>query len=248
MSTTRPAIIAAARSFAQETATTPIVAGQSSDYDLALAIALRHFSRDVPNVRIVHYTVTAAAFRFILAGAGAILTGLNAWVGGASAMSAVWHPYSTASQGQAPLDVNDWRVLDEPTISVLELLSIAPTSGTLRLEFVTPHTVNQTDVALTSVLPAHVEALQLRTAVEVLEMAARRAVQNTGNSGLPTDIVDRRSQSAEYHQRAKDLMATYRTLVGIDDHVGPASATRELDVSPSFAGFGGFLWKPRSLR
>lgn len=247
MSTTRTVVIAAAKTFAQETASTPLLAG-TADYDQALAVALRQFNADVPNLRVVHYTVAASAFRFVLAGAGAILSGLDAWKKGRSSMRAVWHPYLTTAQQQTPLDPNDWRVVEEPSLTILELLELTPSSGVLRLEFTTPHVVHVTDTAQTSVLEADVEALELLTAYHVLEMAARRAVQNTGNTGIPTDIVDRRSQSSEYHARAAELLKTYRSIVGQVDDVGGASATRDLDVRPSFVGYGGFLWKPRGTR
>jgi hypothetical protein len=214
-------------------------------------LALKQFDGDVPNLRIVHYTVLAAAFRFVLRGTGAILSGLNAWSRGRSNLEAVWHPYSTTSQGQEPLDPNTYRVIEEPTLTVLELLELSPSSGVLRLEFLSPHVVDAADVNATSVDVDYVDALNTLTAVKILELAAIRAAQNTGNTGIPTDVVDRRSQSSEFAARAKSLLSTYQAMVGRSEDGGAAGATRDLDVAPSYLGLGagnGFLWHPRRTR
>lgn len=92
------------------------------------------------------------------------------------------------------------------------------------------------------------EALAMLTASLVLELAAVKAVQNTGNSGLPNDIVDRRSQAMEFSSRAKRLREIYGSLIGRSTkaEVDPASGYRDLDVQ-SASGMG-FIWHPTNRR
>ncbi len=251
MSVIRSTVLAAGKLIAQETSSLPLLAGDP--YDTLLSVALRVFDADVPNVRIVHHTVASAAFRFTLAGAGALaeLTGLDAWTRGKSELAAVWHPYDATIQGQSPLDPNTWRILEEPAAkTVLELLEITPSADVLRLELVNPHTVHASDVASTSVLAGDVEALEVLLASQILLDYAARSLQNTGNTGIPTDIVDRRTPADQARAVAKELFTRYQSMVGnrSDDEVKAAGATRELDIRPSYPSFGDFLWKPRSLR
>ena len=92
MAATQSEVLDAAKRIAQDSSTSPLLSDHL-DYPRAIEVALLTFDQDVPNVRIVHHTVTAAAFRFILAGSGALagLTGLDAWSRGRSVMQAVWH-------------------------------------------------------------------------------------------------------------------------------------------------------------
>jgi hypothetical protein len=232
VSVTRSQVIAAAKAIAQDPATVPLLLNDS-DYDLAVDQALAQFSADRPNRRVVHYTVSAPAFRFVLQGTGAILpsTGLDRWVEGGSLMLDVYHPYDTTAQAQnVPLDRNTWRVLREPTLVVLELLAITPSSGTLRLEYVTPHAVDAAQASATSIREADVKAFEILTAVKICEMAARRYVQNTGTSVFQAETVDRRSQSEVMAARAKDLLRVYHALVGKDGEVVAAGGVRKLIV------------------
>ncbi len=245
MSTTRALVIASAKGYAQDAVATPLLSTES-DYDLALAAALKAFDADVPNLRVIHYTVLAPAFRFVLSGVGAILTGLNAWVDGRSSIVKVWHPYDVTVQGQMPLDPNVWRVVREPTVVVLELLDRTPSSGVLRLETTNPHVVHADDPTLSSVLAGDVDPLNLLTGIKILELAAARAAQNTGVSGFPTDSVDRRTQSDVYASRARDLKKQYDAMVGKGGDVKAASALAELDVEATHA-FGS-LWHPKGAR
>lgn len=249
MSTTQKAVIEAAKSLAQDPSNVPLLA-QTQDYTVALNVALKVFDSDVANLRIVHHVVSSATFRFVLSGSGALaeLTGLNAWVDGRSAIQKVWHPYSIAVQAQAPLDPNTYRVIDEPGLIILELLELTPNNGTIRLEFTRPHAVHATDAAQTSVKAGDVEALQTIVAVKILELFAVRALQNTGSTGIPTDVVDRRSQSDQAASRCKQLMETYKALVGRRDKadLAPASSTKDLDVDISHVY--GPLWHFKGMR
>lgn len=90
---------------------------------------------------------------------------------------------------------------------------------------------------LNTVLEADEDALAALTASVILQIAAVRAVQNTGNTGLPNDVVDRRTQSDIFRSRAKEMRELYNTLVGKGSpaDLAGASATRDLDV-PTKAG------------
>lgn len=118
--------------------------------------------------------------------------------------------------------------------------SLATNGGTV--------TDNVADVSLGAVVPSvntaggnnsvedeDEQALITLVASMVLQMAANKAAQNTGNTNLPNDIVDRRSQSDIYRSRSKDLRAIYDSLMGRGgaDSVGPASGFKDLDVESS---------------
>lgn len=248
MAISKADLLVAAKAIAQEKSTLPLL-HETTDYDQAVALALRRFDRDVPNERTVNYTVLAAGFRFVLAGSGAILSGVDAWIDGRSFLRRVTHPYDATSQSNPPIPDDEWRIVRDPAAIVLELLQTTPTSGVLRLEFVTPHTLHAT-VAASSTIPAgYVEALSVATAFEILMAFARRAVQNTGSGALPNDTVDRRTQSDIARSRAKELLESYFVLVGRSKDpadVAPASAVKDLDVPMSHA-FGP-LWHLRGMR
>lgn len=86
------------------------------------------------------------------------------------------------------------------------------------------------------------ELLTTLVASFILQMAANKAAQNTGNTNLPNDVVDRRSQSDVYRSRAKELRAEYDALVGRggSDTVAGHSAFGDLDTA--FSDGRGFLW------
>lgn len=249
MSITLPALIAKAQVIAQDPVHTVPFLRQAGDYEQAVTLALLAFDADVPNRRIVHHTLTASAYRFVLSGAGALaeLTGADAWVPGRSSLTRVWCPYSTTTRTQTPLDPQDWRVLDEPSLVLLELAADSPASGLLRLEFTRPHAVSET-AASTSVRDGDVDALALLVACQILEMYAAGAIQNTGSTGFPSDVVNRQTASGEAMRRAADLRTRYKALVGVQPQADlkAAGAVFELDVQPMH-GLG-TLWWPRSLR
>lgn len=94
----------------------------------------------------------------------------------------------------------------------------------------------------------HAEALQALVGSQILMLAANKAAQNTGNTGLPNDVVDRRSQSDIFASRAKALREQYNLLMGkgTTADLKAASAIKDLDVDGS-SGLG-LLWHTRRNR
>lgn len=234
-----------------------LLGSSTGDYDAVILLALRLFGQDVPNIRVKDCTLAAAGHLFVLAGSGAILgsdqtTDADAWVDGGSVMREVWPNYSDTDQAAVAMDANGWRVRQGPSKTLLELLALQMAAGdVLRLVFSTPHVLHESDATKASVKAGSWDALVLLTASQILQVAATRAAQNTGNTGLPNDVVDRRSQSDVYRSRAKDLFTTYCQMVGRGTNADgggttPASGFKDLDVS-SGAG-GGLLWHPAGRR
>lgn len=215
------------------------------DYDLAITQALDLFSRDRPNRRVKDVTVAATGWRFIVGGVGTVLptTGLNAWVDGASFVTDVWHPWDATNQGLEPLDRNDWRTADDPDgLTVLEFLQVQPAAGSaIRLAYANPHVIGAT-VPETTVRTGDQQAMIVLAAAMILQMAAVKAVQNTGNTGLPNDVVDRRTQSDIFRSRSKELRDIYGSLVGKGPaaDLQPASGVKDLDVRAGTSR--GYLW------
>lgn len=256
MSITRPNLIIAAQRIAQDPADNKNNLLQTpADYELTVGQALITFGSDRPNRRIVHYTVTAAAFRFVLSGDGAILptalASLDRWIEGGSRIDAVFYPYLTSVQNQQPIDGASWRELREPGLVIIELLDATTiASGILRLEYVRPHVVDATAIARTSVREADLAALETLVAAEICAAAARRYVQNTGTSAFQNETIDRRTQSDVMASRAKDLRASYDRLVGRgsggstgDAGVAAAAVVRRFDVEA--LNPRGFMWPRR---
>lgn len=244
-----------AKSLAQNAATTGTVGVQlllndPTDYDEAILNALAVFDADRPNQRVLDYTVVTAGFRFVLGGTGTILPvdpDLDAWVDGGSRLTDVWFPFLATDQGAEPMDRNWWRTARIPgPKEVLELLSNTAAVGqVLRLEYIRPHVVHASDPDQTSVATADQRAIITLSASLILLTAAVKAVQNTGNTGLPNDIVDRRNQSDIFRSRAKDMRDIYASQVGIGDADAPAaSGFLELDAETSYGA--GRLWHPAS--
>lgn len=226
-------------------------------YSLLVDSGLQLFAIDRPNERILDYTVLSSGFRLVLAGTGAILTGVNAWDVDGSVLRELYLPWSATNQGAVPLDENTWRVLREPSATVLELLGTSAGIGdVVRLVYTTPYVVHETDIALTSLTSADIQPVATLIAYLICRLASVRYAQNTGSSSLPNDIVDRRSQSDIMASRAKDLRAIYDALVGrgggesgsvASSGVPPASAIRDLDVTMTSHGLG-MLYHPSGAR
>lgn len=79
------------------------------------------------------------------------------------------------------------------------------------------------------------DALAMLSASFILELAAVKAAQNTGISGLPNDIVDRRTQSDIYRSRSKELRELYNSMTGKTDSkdLKSASAIKDMDLTTS---------------
>lgn len=77
------------------------------------------------------------------------------------------------------------------------------------------------------------DLLTLLVASVFLELAAVKAAQNTGNTGLPNDVVDRRHQSDVFRSRSKELRDMYNTLAGKGGatDLSGASTTKDMDVA-----------------
>lgn len=255
MSITRADIRTQAKLVAQDPggAGVGLLVSDPESYNEAIDQAKRLFSQDKPNLRIVEQTIATSGWRQTLAGTGAWsgLTGLDAWAQPAY-IRRLFHPWDAASQGLAPLDPNTYRVVQDPgTKFILEFLAQSPQAGDkVRIEFSRPHTVADTTNG-TSILACDQDAFIVLTAALILQMAAIRAAQNTGNTGLPNDVVDRRSQSDIFRSRAKELMGTYQTIVGKPGADGastapPASGFKDLD-QPIFSPVGP-LWHSAARR
>jgi hypothetical protein len=245
--TVRDAYLLAAKSLAQDTPAQPLLA-EPGDYTTAFTQALRQFDRDRPNARVVHYVVLASASQFTIWGTGAILSGADAWLENGSSLTNVWPNYVANAQ-QTPLDLDQYRLVRNPTAIVLELLDTSVTlGGTLRLEFVRPHQVDDSTVpatAVDSILASDADAFDLLLASIILLMAATRAVQNMGTSSLPNDIVDRRTQVDMWARRAKEYRALYDQAIGIasPDAASVAGAGLFVDLDASTSHPLGFLWR-----
>jgi hypothetical protein len=250
---TRQDVVTAAKRLAQtpQAAGVKILLQDPDDYYLAVDQATAQLGRDKPNRTVQDLVLAASTYRIPLGGPGGLVTG---WVDGVSYVTDVWSPFLNV-QDEVPNDPNTWRLAAGPGgVTNLELLDHTAQAGsTVRVGIVLPWAV--TDVAgTTTILAGHQRAFEALAAYYVLTMAANLAVQNTGASGLPNDIVDRRTQSDIFRSRAKDLLGIYGSLIGIpgagtdkaNGSVAPASATKDLDV-PAGNPWG-FLWHGAGTR
>lgn len=173
----------------------------------------------------------------------------DAWVTGWSRVQSLWWPFVSADQAAQPLDTKLWRIVRgaEDTEFVELLTGRLATGDVVRLQYTTPHYLDKRNSpALTTIREGDIQALATLTAIQLLTMAANKAAQNTGTTGLPSDVVDRRTQSDQFRSRANDLQKLYNTLVGkgAKDDLKGASAFADIDTEPSwnrFGGRGGFI-------
>lgn len=178
----------------------------------------------------------------------------DSWLQGASSIDTLWFPYSDTVQGDEPNDPNTYRTRLIPGgITILEFMGDRPAvAQVIRLEFTKPHVIDEDESDRSTILAGDKDALVTISAAMILQVAANKAAQNTGNTGLPNDVVDRRTQSDVMRSRSKELMALYATLVGRggSDNLKAASGFKDLDVEPSyrFGGLGGFMWHPNRGR
>lgn len=119
-------------------------------------------------------------------------------------------------------------------------------------------TINVADSALGAVAPTantaggtntipdvHQNAITMLGASFILQMAATRAVQNMGSTGLPNDVVDRRSPADVMRSLAKELRASYDNIMGKGEVRG-TSAWLDMDIGTSHRK--GMLWHPTTRR
>lgn len=253
---TLPTIRTAAKAIAQDASSTgptgvKLLLADPGDYNLAITQALRLFAKDRPNLRVVDQTLATAGFRQVLAGTGAWsgLTGTNAWAVGFSQITALYWPWSVANQGQLPLESDQYRVVKDPAATILEFLAATPAAGeVVRLVFTRRHAATESTPTSDTVQDDDLDLISLLAGSQILQLAAVKAAQNTGNTALPNDVVDRRSQADILASRSKDLMKQYQNLVGrgADVSVGPASGFRDLDIQAGHRR--GFLWHPTAAR
>ena len=238
-----------ARQIAQDSPSTggtgvQLLLNDPGDYDLAISQALDVLDGDRPNLRTLDVTVATAGSQFVLYGTGAVLptSGLNGWVDGASAVQDIWFPYLASTQPNNPLERNDWRILEGPAgAQILEFLWDQPAVGqVIRFQYVNPHVIGAT-AGDTSIRAGDVNAVALLAASFILLMAAVKAAQNTGNTGLPNDVVDRRTQADVFRSMSKELRDRYAVIMGRggSSELLGASGTKDLDVMGSFRPF---LW------
>lgn len=100
-----------------------------------------------------------------------------------------------------------------------------------------------------TVLDGDGDAFAILAASVILELAAVKAVQNTGNTGLPNDVVDRRNQSDIFRSRSKELREMYRAMIGTltgAEGPGAASGWKDLDVPVLYPV--GALWHTTNRR
>lgn len=232
---------ARAKQLAQDGGSLQLLLTDPGDYTEAVLQALRIFERDRPNIRVVDQAIATAGFRFVLFGAGVLsgLAGADVYVPGFTDIREVYAPWVVTTQNQDPLDRNDWRIVKDPGSKwILELTAMSlGVTDVMRLVFTGRHTV--TDQA-TTVDDSDEDPLVMLVASVILELAAVKAVQNTGNTGLPNDIVDRRTQSDMFRSRSKELREMYATAIGYGGTVAeikPASAVKDMDV-PTSHGWG----------
>lgn len=238
---------------------------------LRLAFTARHTLTESPN------SVTASAAPAVALAApaapGNVDNGLHTW-----AFTWVTAQGETTPSPTAALTVVDKTVngqvkvtipsgLDQGATSAKVYRTVAGGAGNLKLVGTLAggsggiFTDNVADAGLGADAPAtntaggtntvpegHAEALAALVGSLILQMAANKAVQNTGNTGLPNDVVDRRSQSDIFSSRAKALREQYNVLVGKTSgaDLKGASAIKDLDVDAS-SGLG-FLWHQRRNR
>lgn len=175
----------------------------------------------------------------------------DAWLDGASTISAIWWPYVEATQDDEAIDANGYRLRNGPSgVTLLEFIGFhAAAAQVIRFEFTRPHILDDDTPSLSTVKAGDVDALVALSAAMILQVAANKAVQNTGNTGLPGDVVDRRTQSDIFKSRSTDLMKLYNVLVGkgTSADIKAASGFLDVDITPSwrFGGQGDYIWHRR---
>lgn len=256
---TKTEVIERVRSLVQsaQTGGVTVLLRDPEDYGLAVDQAIAKLSKDRPLKTILDLAIATAGFRLLLAGGVSPL--IAGWVGGATYITKIWSPFTTTAQGLVPNDANAWMITPGPGgTTYLELLDHTAGVGSIvRVEVAWPYVVGA--AAVDTTIPAgYARAFEVLAAYFALMIAANGAVRNTGNSSLPGDVVDRRSQSGDYAARAKGMLAIYNDLMGLGgtgagiagaggSTVAPASGFKDLDVPSTFpAGF--MFHRPSGVR
>lgn len=236
-----------------------------------LAFTARHTLTESPNT--VSASAAPAAALASPAAPGNVDNGLHTWAYTWVTAQGESTPSPTASATVADKSVNGQVVvtipsgLDQGATSAKVYRTVAGGAGNLKLVGTLSggsggaFTDNVADSGLGADAPStntaggtntppegHAEALQTLAASMILQLAANKAVQNTGNTGLPNDVVDRRSQSSEFAARARALRDQYNILVGkgTTADLQPGSAIKDLDVEGA-TGVG-LLWHSKRSR
>lgn len=155
-------------------------------------------------------------------------TNFPGWVDGFSQIKDVWYP---AGESQNPDDdlipFEEWTVYKTSSASYLRFIADTPSSGTIRVKYVIPHTIGAT-VALTTIYDNDFVALvHLGSAFCLMALANRYA--QTSDSTIGADAVAYREKSDIYAARSKDFYKMYMNYMFPD--IEASGSLKEFDVN-----------------
>ncbi len=206
------------------------IAGALTDVQIAEAVrqALGRYTNDKPRQVGEDFAGDGSAWQFALD---------SAYVPGLSSVLQVEYP--TGQRPPCRLAATDWDVyVGIDGSATLTLAGLTPATGeTVRATYTAVHTISGLDAAVATTVPAqHQHGLVALIASFMLRQAANRMTHEMEAPLFQGDIRERGDKAKSAAARADELMAQYKTLVGVQD--GPAPASVTVDWDTSFGGSG----------
>lgn len=186
----------------------------STNLDVAIAGALAEYQRARP--REVSVVVDGAGtFDYTVSSA------LTAFVEGLSQIREIVYPYDATEQAPTALERDQWALVRVNGTLKLRFLSATPTaSEDFHVAYTAPHTL---DANGSTVWAADEEALADLAASYACEALAGH-YQQTSESSLSADSVERRSIADGYRSQAARWRKAYEAKMGAEAADGPAAA------------------------
>lgn len=239
MALTRATLMSKAESYVQDDADR-ITHSLSGDFGTAIDRALERYSQDRPRKVYATASGDGTAYEF---------DAPTGWVEDFSELLEVHYPDPPATGQREPNVIVDAAAPNEPEavkalknasgVTKLRFMADTPVSGTanIRWVFTGLHTVHATTAASTTVIASDEEALAMLVASVACEMVASKYAE-TKDAAFSVDSVDFRSKSSEYAARARQLLKSYQTHMGmgLDEPPRAASGTVDWDQSMIHGG------------
>jgi hypothetical protein len=171
------------------------------------------------------------------------IAGLTGFVDGFSSITQIRYPVVASDPAPPALDETDYVVVRLPTGVFLRFLNGIKPLATEKFHpyFTTPHTL---DGASSTIPSAHDDALADLAAHHACLMLAA-FYEQTGDSSIDADAVDRPRRTDTYRALAKAYRASYEEKLGLRAPAKAALATADLNPGFSDRRAGGLLFHER---
>lgn len=202
-----------------------------TDYNKFILSAMRRYSMDRPNYKVVDITGTSVKY--------IDRDGLTGWVAGFSVIDHIEAIAPTVADEEPPVPLErvQWRWYQTTSKNYIFLVDHEPTaSEKIRVRFSILHTIEGLESATATTIPTHHREAIIAYAVYRSFLALAGKFADTQDATIRLDITNYRTKSGESLRMADKWLDLYKSL--LSGPVKAATVTVDNDVSfPEGYGF-----------